>query len=556
MNPAPSTPVGQLPELEFRREIPWVLLAEVALLVALAIVTRLPTLDKPPFVDELNHIFAARSLLERGVLEIVPGATYTRAWPFTYLVAGSFALFGDGLAQARLPALLAGAGLVAAVFLWVRREGGRLAGWTAALLLCFTPVTIDFSRMARFYTLHALVFWLGTVLVYRLIMAGRFDRWTLPRAVAAGACFALARRLHVISSIAVPVVGLWVLVARGRTAVRLIRRRREAQALALLALAIVCWFVISGVRTGRFEAYLGLFRYADLWAAADVRNRWYYYDYLLADWPTLWALLPVLAAVALWYRPAPALLCVVIFGVAFLVHSFAAWKNIRYLFYALPMLFALVGLAAGAIIPLLHRGLTGLLRRQVAALDRRPGIAAALSVAGLMAAAAFAAFGNPAVDKAWRELKGQVQDGERGWAAARKLAPVVDSSAVFIASAALEALYHFNRLDYGLLATDLQLLSGVQPEFSRSIVYGRPVVSTAQSLERIVGCYPSGLVLVEKYHWRKPWAVTPSAANFLIQHTDSLSLPSSWRMLAFRWRRGGGDRAADCPPPSEPAPSP
>jgi hypothetical protein len=177
-------------------------------------------------------------------------------------------------------------------------------------------------------------------------------------------------------------------------------------------------------------------------------------------------------------------------------------------------------------------------------------------VVGLIAAAAFAAFGNPAVDKAWRDLKGQVQYGEQGWAAARQLAPVVDSSAVFIASAALEALYYFNRVDYGLLATDLQLPAGVQGEFSRSITYGRPVVSTAQSLERIVGCYPSGLVLVEKYHWRKPWAVTADAANFLIQHTDSLPLPPSWRMLAFRWRRGGGDRAADCPPPSKPAPSP
>lgn len=554
MNPAPSTPVDQLPQLEPRRDVPWVMLAEVALLVALAIVTRLPTLGKPPFVDELNHIFAARSLLERGALEIVPGTAYTRAWPFTYLVAGSFALFGDGLAQARLPALLAGAGLVAAVFVWVQREGGRLAGWTAALLLCFTPVTITFSRMARFYTLHALVFWLGTVLIYRLITAGRLDRWTLPRAVAAGACFALARRLHLISTIGIPIVGLWVLLARGRDAVRLIRRYRAAQAVTLLVFGLACWFAISDIRTGRFGAYMKLFRYTDLWAAAESGNRWFYYDYLLADWPTLWTLLPVLAAVALWYRPAPALLCVVIFGAAFLVHSLAAWKNIRYLFYALPMLFALVGLAAGAIVPLLHRALTGLLRGQVAALDRMPGMAATVCVGGLMAAAAFAAFGNPAVDQAWREIKGQVEYGERGWAAARQLAPVIDSSAVFIASAALEALYYFNRVDYGLLATDLQLPAGVQPEFSRSITYGRPVVSTAQSLERIVGCYPSGLVLVEKYHWRKPWAVTPDAANFLIQHTDSLALPPSWRMLAFRWQRGGG--GADCPPPSEAAPSP
>ncbi len=555
MNPALPRPAGQAPELDARPEVQWTVLAEVALLVALAIVTRLPTMETPPFVDELNHIFAARSLLQRGVLETVPGVAYTRASPFTYLVAGSFALFGDGLWQARLPALLAGAGLVAAVFLWVRREGGRLAAWTAALLLCFTPVTIDFSRMTRFYTLHALVFWLGTVLIYRLVTAERLDRWLLPRAVAAGACFALARRLHLTSTIGIPIVGLWVLLARGRDAVSLIRRYRVAQALALLVFGLVCWLVVSGIRSGWFNAYLLVFRYADLWAAAEIGNRWYYFDYLLADWPTLWTLLPVLAAVALWYRPAAASLCLVIFGAAFLVHSSGAWKNIRYLFYALPMFFALVGLAAGAIVPPLHRMLTELLHRRVAGLERNPRIAVALSVVGLIAAAAFAGLGNPAVDEAWQDLNGK--DRDTGWAAARKLAPVIDSSAVFLASSALQALYYFNRVDYGLAATDLQLPSGVQGEFSRSIVYGRPVVSTAQSLEQILECYPSGLVLVEKYHWRKRWAVTPDAADFLTRHTDSLALPPAWRMLAFRWQHGAQRRRpADCLPGSEPAQSP
>jgi hypothetical protein len=47
----------------------------------LALATRLPHLDHVPHKDELNHVLAARALLERGTLEIVAGAApYDRAW--------------------------------------------------------------------------------------------------------------------------------------------------------------------------------------------------------------------------------------------------------------------------------------------------------------------------------------------------------------------------------------------------------------------------------------------------------------------------------------------
>ena len=543
-----SAPASPAPEREAPQESRWLVTGEVALLVALTIITRLPTLDGPTFVDELTHVFAGRSLLQHGTLEVVPGGVaYVRAWPFTYLVAGSYALFGQGLAAARVPALLACAGLVVALFLWVRREGGRLAAWTAALPLCFMPVTIEFSRMARFYTLHALTFWIGAVLTYRLATAARIDRWTLPRAIGAGACFALAQLLQMTTVIGIATVGLWLVLVRGRDALRLIRRQRAAQVVALLVVGVACWTVVAGLRSGELRAYLHLFRYADLWAAGEVGHRWYYVQYLAGEWPTLWTLFPILSVVALWYRPRPASLCVVIFWAALAIHSLAAWKNIRYLFYALPMFFAVVGFAAGAILPPLHRALTAFLRTRFAVLGGDSQKAAALSLLGLAVAGLFAACGNPAVAHAWRDLKRQTGGGA-GWAAARPLAPLVDSSAVLVASSPLEALYYFHRIDYGLLATEMKTAREERPEFRTSRVYGRPMVSTAQSLERIMACYPTGLVLVTHDHWQQPWAVTPEAAAFLTQHTDSLPLPRSWRMLAFRWRHPGWTEPEGCPP--------
>jgi hypothetical protein len=538
-------------EGQARRESPWLVPGEVVVLLALAFLTWLPALNAPPFTDELTHVFAARSLLARGVPEVVPGALYVRGLPFTYLVAGSYALLGEGLAAARVPSFLAGAGLVVAVFLWVRGKGGRVAGWTAALLLCFTPVMIEFSCMARFYTLFALVFWIGAVLVYRIATAGGIDRGTLLCAVGVGACLELARRLHVTTPIAIATIGLWLVLIRGGAALRLIRRHQAARIVALVLLVVACGFIAFGLRSAQLRGYLQLFRYADLWAADEVGNHYYYVQYLAGDWPTIWALFPVLTVVALWYRPLPASLCVVVFCAALAIHSLAAWKNIRYLFYALPMYCAVVGFAAAAILPRLHRAFTELLRTRVAVLGDRPRWAATLSLLGLAAAGIFAGLHNPAIDRA-RADRESGTDGT-GWRAARTLAPLVDSSAVFVASSGLEALYFFNRVDYGLLATDMTRIGGEKAEFTASNVFGRPMVSTAQSLGRIMVCYPTGLVLVEKAHWRKRWAVTEEAATFLIQHADSLPLPRAWRMIGFRWRHPIATPSPDCPPERAPA---
>ena len=51
---------------------------------AIALVARLIGLHHTPYVDELNHVMAAHSLLARGSLELVPGGEpYTRARIFT-----------------------------------------------------------------------------------------------------------------------------------------------------------------------------------------------------------------------------------------------------------------------------------------------------------------------------------------------------------------------------------------------------------------------------------------------------------------------------------------
>ena len=94
------------------------------ILFLLALAVRLIHLARSPHRDELFHVMAALSLLADGDLSVDGGSPYNRAWSFTYLIAGLFRLFGESLVVARLPGVLAGAGLVAILFLWVRKNAG------------------------------------------------------------------------------------------------------------------------------------------------------------------------------------------------------------------------------------------------------------------------------------------------------------------------------------------------------------------------------------------------------------------------------------------------
>src|SRR5690606_4851949 len=78
----------------------WVELTVVVSIVLMAIVVyRNPTIS----YDEPFHILAAQSTLRGEGLDVGGHTPYVRAWIYTYLVAGSIALFGDSLTAVRLP---------------------------------------------------------------------------------------------------------------------------------------------------------------------------------------------------------------------------------------------------------------------------------------------------------------------------------------------------------------------------------------------------------------------------------------------------------------------
>ncbi|MDQ2768661.1 MAG: glycosyltransferase family 39 protein, partial [Gemmatimonadota bacterium] len=474
---------------------------------AIALLARLFGLHHTPYVDELNHVMAAHSWLDRGSLELVPGGEpYTRARIFTYFIAALFRMFGESLAVARIPAVLAGAALVTTLFVWVRSVAGRGAAWTAAMLFCFQPQSLYLSQLARFYTIQTLCFFGGAILLYRALTDSDLAR---PRAlqlgIAAFLLFLLALHFQIITIVGVAGVIAWALIDRARAWLT-----RAQLVLALGVAVLVTAVALFAIQRGAFAHQLALFSYVDEWAAANRHNVRYYHDIFLDQYATIWTLFPLLAILAIYRNGRAALFCLVPFAVVFVVHSLAAWKAERYLFSAMPMFFAVagIGIAEGTsrVRPAFDGALEWLAGTTLSPRARYRGMVALFAFV-----AAFAALGNGAASYAIKMLRTSDADwqlallyrGQPDWDAARAiLAPQVDSSAVVISSSELKSLYYLHRVDVLLSVDYLGDPRHQGPEFTMFRKLARPVISTTASLDQLRACFPTGLIVAEHGQWR------------------------------------------------------
>jgi hypothetical protein len=507
--------------------------AEVGLVLTLALVPRLIGTDHPPYIDELYNILAAQSLVADGTLEIGQGVPYTRGLLHTHIVAAMFRAFGPGLEAARVPGIIFGTAIVGILFLWVRRASGRLEGWIAALLLALYPAAIALSQVGRFYPAQVLLFWIGTIAVYRGVLE---DRPAIGWTVVAGAAFAGALHLQPVSAVGIVGVVLAVAILRGRQATRWAAARRVSRWVALPAgvAAIGLGFVV--LRMARRAARM--FQHADLWAYEHRSDLLFYHDRFLEQYGMLWLLLPVLLVAAIRKRPGPAVLAAAIFLLAFTFHSLAAWKNERYLHYATPALFAIIGIGAGALV----RGARAAVLSASLGVRSRPRRLAfgAGSFAIVVLILATGGAMRTSFDMATRVAPDRPPPYARSdWdAALAYLASAAERSDVVIASADLKALYYLGRLDFDISADHLFDGTRFLPDFTPQSATGTPVIRSTEAVRTIVDCFPSGLFTIERWHWRAPDGVPAGTADLIESLTRPVPVPANLEILAFEWRRG------------------
>jgi hypothetical protein len=502
-------------------------------------------------------VLAADSLLEFGSLD-TESFTYRRASIWTWCVARSVALFGDSLVAARVPSVLAGCLLVLMTWAFGRRVGGPWAGRIAALLVCLDFDAIYLSQIVRFYAFLALAL-LGSLAALYFAIERDERRSMAVRALLLAAYVALstvAWELSQVSAIPIAAGLAWAAAAltpAGLRAWRRYPRFRWTVPVALVVLGIVAVAVLPD------PVWLyGYYRNAATYNMS-LRSSHGFYLHMLGDqYPALCGLFPVAALFALRSRPRFTLFAIVVFSIGLVLHSGAGRKEVRYLFWAMPLFHLVLGVGAAAARPHVARIANGVLEPLR---GRLAGVAARLAPGLAFAAIVGVAIGaNPA----YRLTPGLLATPTQNWpgwnryyrparweAAAPRLAGLLEERCVLVASSGVKALYYLDRLDYDLLRT---LRDEHTPDHLKEFVIDhrthKPTISEVRSLEEVARRHPSGLVVIDGSHWAQSRFVPEDVSALLETRFERVPVPGGWRMRVYVWGEPGTAGGACAPPPS------
>jgi hypothetical protein len=516
---------------------------------AFAFMVRISHSQNEPITDELYHLLAAESWSSDGDFAIADGE-YRRARLFTMLVGVVHRATGGDVDSIRWLCIAIGAALVAAVFGWTMLNAGRGAALVAGFLLATNPTAIFLSQYIRFYSLHALIFFLLAACCWSLHNGQAAQRrWLL----AIGITLLTLAGLHLQVTTLVGVAGivLWALFFKRHAILETIPSTTQRVWIAAsLTLAIL---VIVFFTRGTIASLLETYRASALWNSSD--NALYYFNLYRNELGVLWSLAPAAVVIAILARPAPALFCTFIFVTAFIIQSFGGMRSERFMFYALPWFFIPWGIAAAAIATTLRAALDSALAAQsfIRGKSGRQWMAPVASVSLIVVIAGFALLTMPSFETFARMSLGKATHPPEYWDRYRtnwhKAAPFLrqlDAEvAVTVASQPLHAIYYLNDVDYALNATTLADIAvpGIHSKMDPRT--GRLVFDDVDTMRQIVACHPSGLVIIHEPAWRNATRVPDEVADFLQTELDPIPLTVKSDLLLFRWNQPLGEHP--CP---------
>jgi hypothetical protein len=291
--------------------------------------------------------------------------------------------------------------------------------------------------------------------------------------------------------------------------------------------------VVSGLLGALIQEY----RFTPLHAMAVRNEVWFYHLALIERFPSLWPLFPVAALLAIAARPRVALFCLCVFVPGFALLSFGGMKQLKYLYFLMPFLFIIWAIALAELLALLREAVVSITERALQAgapgLPRRP--ARWVLIAGCIV---FLILANGAPARTLLLPFGinlTPEGAPVDWAAAGEtLRPLVDHASIVLTNDELAILYYLGRYDVTVSGSRLSELKDGQ-EFSRDNRTGRPVVSSPESVELIMACYPNGLLLTNTNKWRNPAQIDNQVADLIEHHARPVDVPRGSRIVAFAW---------------------
>jgi hypothetical protein len=494
--------------------------------------------------DEYYHLLAARSWASDSTLRVADGI-YSRTLTYTKSIGVLFAVFGESVFLAKLLSAVFGSISVVLLFAWVAHVKSPTAGLVAATLMCFSPDALGISQFIRFYALHGLVFFLGSVCVYELVTTRYPPSQTLLLAFTAFLALWFSLSLQPLTYLGIVALASWTIcvfaIRNGACLLAILRRHLLFSVIVGISLAGGISYFLADSVGHLWEGY----RLERAGVPPDIKV---YHWLLQSQYPTLWTLFPIAVLVASARNPKPAVFSVTVFIVVFLLLSFAGRQGHRFLYFVLPFFFALWGIASCSLYQWIRELIKGV-SEQTSFLASLPRARVATERFIFASVLILLVLTNPAFPQAFRIIGKEFPGNRADWKkAAASLSKWIDNREyVVVTTSGVRALYHLGR--YDVVFNRVQIGETEEgTEFSLDPITGRPVISTSESLELLISCHPKGL-FIDQFAVGSIWGIDRATAEILAERTREIDIATEIGVRGFVWEHELRDYEPDkdCP---------
>ena len=516
---------------------------------------RLAHLNRQSFwVDEMNHVVAAQSLLKGNGAVFPSGLPYDRSLLFTKLVARSFTFFGVSEFSARFPSAIFGVLSIPLMFFVAARMFRHAGvGLVAAFLQAFTPFNIGWSRVSRMYALFQFFFLLAAYAIYegiegtreksirnRLLAAWNIDLFWLVIAVMA---LAIATYLQVLSGVLLPGLLLFfILMIFGVLATKDLKSALTSKyvffiILSLLGVAGIVKFAPDILAQAR-EAM----SFSPNWAQYDyVQNPFYYFWFLISNFYFTIAaffLIGVVIAIAELRKPAIYLLSLFILPVALLSTLFVL-KVERYIFHLFP--FYLIIAAYGAVRLFEYAveiGKETLKQHSLPSMFRSPKLAQfaiAIIFIGILGASDWFRFARK-IPSFRAGTNGAVTIEEWNDACAFVRAQLVEGQPI-ISTLPIAVYYYLGHVDYFLASREssrdeeIVMKNGVATDYYSNA----HIVDTVEDLQNLMQSQPQGWLILDLYRFSETRYVRLAVKEFIERQLQCRYVTPEKTIAIYGW---------------------
>ena len=102
----------------------------------------------------------------------------------------------------------------------------------------------------------------------------------------------------------------------------------------------------------------------------------------------------------------------------------------------------------------------------------------------------------------------------------------------------LGALYFLGRSDIRFSPSKMRELAPDQRrEFGVDYRTGRPVIAKPESLEALIACFPSGIVVGLIEDWGSPILISEEVQTVITRHAEPIEVPEESYLFAWGWER-------------------